>query len=286
MVMANIGMINNGTAHIGGDVVGKREAPAPTPSRAPARRRTVLVICALISEFDAAREAATGHPGVTRWSPRDEDSDAPYLSGEYVTPDGGRIDVALARPTRMGGRSVAPLATALADRLSPLCIAMSGVCAGNPAQTVLGDVVIADRVYEYDEGKIYASAFVGDHQQYPLDNRWLRAAQDFGRDRRLPYAVRVGPMASGSAVVEDREVWTRLTAMGIRTITALDMEAATIATVAHNHRIPHWLIVKGVMDHAEAGRDDGHKASAERNSAEVLWALLARLVRPASAERA
>jgi nucleoside phosphorylase len=124
------------------------------------------------------------------------------------------------------------------------------------------------------------------------DARW--ALTDAGRDRiertlyedvdgpdRLPFKVYTGPMASGSAVMTDPEIWGRLE-VGQRKILALEMEAATIATVAHHLEVPHWLVAKGVMDHANFEKDDRFKAFAARASAEVLFALLPRLLRPAA----
>lgn len=337
----------------------------------------VLIIAALPEELDAARTAAIaatpGAPGIQGWAIRDRGGSVPYLFGQYLTSGGRRLSVALARPTRIGGRTTGPVATTLTDRLNPTCLAMCGVCAGNPAEAAPGDVVVADVTYEYDEGRHTTASFEGDHRQYPLDARWVRAAQEFDptglpsygaatdaeamiwllerlyvgqeprshpariryfprgtwrprlermeaagliirdQDRwalaapgesliketlyddvdgpeRLPFAVLVGPMASGAAVVRDGMIWNRLKAMGVRRVTALEMEAATVATVAHERQVPHWLIAKGVMDPADPTKDDRYKGFAARASAEVLFALLNRLFpndrTPASTTRA
>jgi nucleoside phosphorylase len=318
----------------------------------PEDRADVLIITALREEFDAAKEA------IPHWDERDPGGSAPYLWGEYA----GRWSVALARPTAMSGRSAAPITTTLADRLRPSCLAMAGVCAGNPSTTALGDVVVAEIVYEWDEGKHSPDGFEGDHRPMALDPRWVRAAQDFqpaglpshgvasdedakrwllerlllgqdarrhpARDRyfppgtwlprlerwtddgliargdnggvtltgdgdrmirrhlyddvggpeRLPFGVLVAPMASGSAVISDSTIWPALARMGMRNIAAVEMEAATIATVAREREIPRWLVAKGVMDHADAVKDDRYKRFAARASAEVLFALLDDLV--------
>jgi nucleoside phosphorylase len=322
----------------------------------PEDRADVLIITALREEFEAAREA--GLAGIPRWEDRDPGSSAPYLRGEYA----GRWSVALARPTAASGRSAGPITTTLADRLRPSCLAMCGVCGGNPEHTALGDVVVAEIVYEWDEGKLSPQGFTGDHRPIPLDPRWVRAAQNFeqarlpsyraateeeakwwlleclllGQDARrhlardryfppgtwrprleqwtdaglvardeygsviltddgarlirrhlyddiggpqqLPFGVLVAPMASGSAVVADGTIWTGLAQMGMRKITAMEMEAATIATVAREREIPRWLVAKGVMDHADVVKDDRYKRFAARASAEVLFALLDALV--------
>jgi hypothetical protein len=95
--------------------------------------------------------------------------------------------------------------------------------------------------------------------------------------RRLPFAVLAGPMASGSAVMAAPGVWAGLEAHQ-RSVLALDMEAATIATVANDRQVPHWLVAKGVSDHAGPDKDDRFKAFAARASAEVLLALLEKLL--------
>jgi nucleoside phosphorylase len=310
----------------------------------------VLVVAALPEEFAAARSAAA-----VEW--RERDASAPYLWGSHRRADGRQVSVALARPTHMGGRVTGATAATLVDRLTPTCVAMCGVCAGNPADTALGDVVVAEPVYEYDEGKWTSSGFTGDHRQFRLDPVLVRAAQDLdpgglpsygaadadeamlwllerlhfeqdprnhpARDRyfagrtwgpsleryeaagliarpdgavaltdagralvrrrlyddvdgpqRLPFRVSVAPMASGSAVIADARIWSSLAHMGMRRIAAVEMEAATIATIAHQAKVPYWLVVKGVMDHAGAAKDDRYKAFAARASAEVLYALL------------
>jgi nucleoside phosphorylase len=316
----------------------------------------VLVITALKDEYDAARAAV----GASRWLDHKAGSAEPYAT---VGHEG--LSIALARPTQMGGRGVSAITTTLVNELRPTCLAMCGVCAGKPGETAPGDVIIASPAYEWDEGKHVGQVFRADHQQFPQDIRWLRAAQDFrptnlptygvatdeeatvwflerlykdqnprkhparhrylpgpawreqlgrlesgglirwqdgelvltdhGRDHvqrvlyfdvgpeRLPYEVVTGPMASGSAVMSDPEVWNRLE-INQRRILALEMEAATITTVAHERQVPHWLVAKGVMDHADFAKDDRFKAFAARASADVLFALLTQLLSTAAPE--
>jgi nucleoside phosphorylase len=327
-------------------------------------RIDVLVIAALPEEFEAAKVAGLAStpagPGMLRWEECDRGGVPPFLRGEYRVDGKTRFTVALARPTQMGGRTTGPFAASLVYGIRPTCLAMCGVCAGNPADTALGDVVVGEPVYEWDEGKQSASGLEGDHRQFRLEPRWQRAAQDFlasslpsygdanedeallwfleqlhrgqqprnhpargkyfptgtwqprlarleeqglirrepagdavltrdGSDfvqrrlyddvdgpQRLPFRVLTAPMASGSAVIADPDVWSRLKAMGMRKITAVEMEAATIATVAHEQGVP-WLVVKGVMDHADTKKDDRYKQFAARASAQVMYALLERL---------
>lgn len=145
----------------------------------------VLVIAALEEEFEAASAAGragfAGHPGIADWLPGGDDTSAPFVYGDYVLADRGRLTIAMARPTRMGATSTAPVVSSLVERLAPKCLAMCGVCAGNPARVALGDVVVAELAYAYDEGQRTSGGFVGDHRQIPMADTWVRAAQDMSR---------------------------------------------------------------------------------------------------------
>lgn len=332
----------------------------------------VLIITALQEEYDAARDVASvalgGGFGVTKWEERDTDTPTPYLSGRYVAAGGLSINVALARATRMGGTATSPVVSSLVERLKPRCLAMCGVCAGNPGDVALGDVIIAEMVYPYDEGKQKQDGFEGDHRQTPMRDDWVRAAQDLSPDglpsygpasdeeaktwllerlfagdnprthparsryfpgkawkervqafegeglvrregrqlvltdsgrsfaeetlffdvespQRLPFQIKVGPIASGNVVVKDEVTWQKLKNWGVRSVLGLEMEAATIGSVAHRLGVPAWVVAKGVMDHADPRKDDRYKPFAARASAEVLFKFLSYQIPAISLQR-
>jgi nucleoside phosphorylase len=85
----------------------------------------------------------------------------------------------------MGGISTGPLAALLAERLKPKCLVMCGVCAGNPGEVGLGDVVVSKIVYQYDEGKKEGAEFRPDHRQAAVSKAWLHAAGEL-KAHRLP----------------------------------------------------------------------------------------------------
>ena len=315
----------------------------------------VLLITALKEEQDAfiAATNSTGNgPGVSSWEEFDAGSPAPYKLGLYIDLDGRKLNIAIARPTRMGGISTSIVIGTLVERLKPQCLAMCGVCAGDPASVALGDVVIAEMVYQYDEGKRKEHIFEGDHRHIQIKETWLRSAQemlasglpsfgpaspedariwmlervnadenplahpareryfpgeswgeslqkflddeiilskgrtfqitDKGRSiidhaylfqtslKTLPFEIKVGPMASGNVVVKDGLTWDSLSTMGVRSAIGLEMEAAALGSAAHRLNIPHWIVVKGVMDHADPNKDDRYKKFAARASADVL----------------
>lgn len=145
----------------------------------------VLIITALKEEYEAARAAGSagyaGHPGVAAWEEHESESLLPFLVGTYVLADGRSMTVALARPTRMGATATAPVVSTLVERLRPRCLAMCGVCAGNPAHAALGDVVVAELAYAYDEGKRTEDGFEGDHRQIPAPEGGCAPRRTSGR---------------------------------------------------------------------------------------------------------
>src|SRR4051812_11852167 len=102
-----------------------------------------------------------------------------------------------------------------------------------------------------------------------------RRHDDITGTERLPFRVVVGPIASGNVVVTDAVTWEALAQTGVRTVKALEMEAAAVARVATDLAVPTWAVAKGVMDHADPRKDDRFKPFAARASAEVLFKLLA-----------
>lgn len=330
----------------------------------------VVIITALEMEYEAAIEAGTRTAkrdfGVAEWTDSSTGTN-PYLQGTYTTSTSSSMNIVLARPTRMGALAAAPLAATLVERLKPRCLAMCGVCAGNPSSVVLGDVIIANMAYAYDEGKVTASGFVGDHHQFLVPDSWVRIAQDMspvgllthkeasvedarewlldrlydgddparhparsryfppktwrrrlgrfsredlielkdgnliltpnGADRvkenrllivdgplQMPFKIAVGPIASGSVVVKDGITWDKLIKWGVRSVHALEMEAASIGSVAYRSGLTDWVVVKGVMDYADPRKDDRFKHFAAKAAAEVLFQLLSKTI-PTSATK-
>src|SRR5262249_50259651 len=130
----------------------------------------------------AAQARAPGGVGVASWQTREPDEMPPYLIGDYACPDGTALTVALARSVYMGGREISPVITTLVTALRPRCLAMTGVCAGNPARAGLGDVVVPSDVYQFDEGKHTPDGFAASQRQIPTDYRLARMAQDLSTD--------------------------------------------------------------------------------------------------------
>lgn len=133
----------------------------------------VLVLTALKEELDALLLVTEGVSA--SWTVDDAGGVPVYRA---VLEGGlGSIKVVATHQTKMAGSATAALAATLAERLKPACLVMCGVCAGHPTDTELGDVVLADRVFQHDEGKNRAEGFQADLWVDSLREDWLRVAQ-------------------------------------------------------------------------------------------------------------
>jgi nucleoside phosphorylase len=240
----------------------------------------VLVVAPLPTELDAAMNTALrgfgDHPGVAGWAHLGI-GPGQCLRGRYLLADGSGFTVALAQLDHDGTGPVAELA----GLLTPECVAVVGVCAGNPDQVALGDVIIAD-------------SLLADGVREPVSALWLDSARSLSPadlpshgeprvgddpDRRW-YSVVVGPMVSGDVVSIGLLEWDHLRAGGRRPVVGVDAEAAGI--VAAGRSVAEaWLVVKGVADHGDPTQGRRHLGFAATAAADVLWKLLAqRLARP------
>lgn len=86
------------------------------------------------------------------------------------------------------------------------------------------------------------------------------------------WSVHVAPIATGNSVMRDPQLFDNLSD-SMRTVLGVEMEAAAIAAVAHAQKL-RWLVMKGVMDHADHDKDDQLKLFAARASAECLLRFL------------
>jgi len=340
--------------------LGESEKPA---------RVDALIITAIKEEFDELLKVDAGASPGSRWDVRLGPTGLKVAFRTFLAAKGGSLSIAVAQAAGMGGVETASVAGSLIAAYSPQCIAMCGVCAGRRGEVNLGDVLIADRVWMYDAGKLKVEIDdadksriqreQGDIETHVLRADWKQRAEDFtippeadewlrtrprtyeaqanwilerlvkGEDPRshadraskcpdygkalsllwkqkwvkngalkltasgrkridsllhlhpdglpepAPFKVHVGPIGSGNKVIQDAEIFDRLSA-SIRKVLGVEMEAAAVGAVAHVHRdnVRYMVVMKGVMDHADELKSDNIKTFAARASAECLIAFL------------
>lgn len=200
--------------------------------------------------------------------------------------DGRRgVYVAVGSQMRMGMTSAAVLTMKALRTFRPRLVVMCGVCAAVPEKAELGDVIVAQDVYDYGSGKFSAGRLAPDYRSIPLDNALAQIARAIQKDRILrrrikdefearrpktELEVRIEPMASGAMVVADKNVVDGL-AENQRKLTGIDMEAYGVmrAVEESGQDDVKAVVVKGVQDFADCGKNDEFREYAAYVSAAV-----------------
>ena len=147
-------------------------------------RVDAVLLTAIELEYAAVKRVEAGAVPGSCWS-EEEHNGLPVTLREFAGTSGRHLRIAVARAPDMGkGAAVARLAS-LVEALRPSCIAMCGVCAGRPGKTALGDVVVGERLYDYDAGKWREVSFEADVRTYSLPAPWKIAAEQFEPQARF-----------------------------------------------------------------------------------------------------
>ena len=94
---------------------------------------------------------------------------------EYFVYEKNGIYFALARGYDMGEADAGIMAQKFIDALKPKVIAMAGFCAGRKGKVHLGDVIVANKVYNYDNGKqISETKSLPEISNYSLKGEWYQ----------------------------------------------------------------------------------------------------------------
>ncbi|WP_437616213.1 pentapeptide repeat-containing protein [Sorangium sp. So ce834] len=236
----------------------------PTRRVDPARV-DALVVTALQDELEAV--LALGEGGRDGWREARDPAGFPYYVREVPNDRGAPLRVAAAWSGRMGESAAAARAQGLIDELDPGCLAMCGICAGRRGEVALGDVIVADRVYSYDEGKRVAApggggAFFHDIETYNLERTWNMDAALFAREfeRQTPLAAARPPSRASQAW------WLR------HALYASQVEAgpSPVARPDRAERCPGWAERIGELEAAGALRiGDGGLELTEAGLAQV-----------------
>lgn len=98
------------------------------------------------------------------------------------------LNIAMARGFEYGELDAAIMAQTIYMQLNPKILAMAGFCAGKRGEQVLGDVVIAERVFNYDNGKqVNENTIEPQISSYNLDTRIKRRIERY--DEKWRYCI-------------------------------------------------------------------------------------------------
>lgn len=140
----------------------------------------ILILTAVKDEFDVVLGLETD------WRFKKDNRGYNYYTREMTNSNGEKLTIALASAIDMGEVNAANLATRLSNELNPNCLAMVGICAGWRKKVNLGDVIVADKAFSYDNGKLISfenneieeDQLFNDIHTYNLNPVWKQNAQN------------------------------------------------------------------------------------------------------------
>ncbi len=153
----------------------------------------VIILTALKEEYDAILEVETGACPGSAWEITTDPDGREVAFRSFQGTQGGQLRVAVIRAPEKGGAAAVGAVAPLVETYAPRCLAMCGVCAGRQGAVELGDVIIANLLWDYDIGKQERTKAAsgqmterlrGRRLSYPLNPRWRRRAETFSPPRR------------------------------------------------------------------------------------------------------
>jgi len=231
--------------------------------------------------------------------------DSVYYVGQ-ISGDGRKVKVVAAAAIEMGIAASTALAMKVIQRFRPRYLFMAGIAAGiggNP-----GDILVADESWDYGSGKIVTGEdgerefrFGAKHIQ--VDAALKDRIAHFSRDRadvisriqeRWPgtpceyrLQVRIGPVATGAAVVEHRETIDEIRSQD-RKLIGIDMEAYGVMVagrIAPEPR-PKCVVAKSICDFGVPPKTDDWQRYAAHTSAWFVHDFVAECLIAANSQNA
>ncbi len=196
--------------------------------------------------------------------------------------------VACAYAAQPGVPAAMHLAWMLQSEFRPKTMAMTGICGGVGASVALGDVVIAQKSWDWQTGKWMSSGELASEIEQCEASADLVAAAS-GVDLSCAYhgypgakpanspAVLVAPMVTGSGVVANETLHGVMRGPH-RKAAAVDMECFGFyyAVNASPNPRPDVICIKSVSDLANSGKSDEFHSFCSAMSAEALRLALVR----------
>lgn len=246
----------------------------------------VCVITALPFELSALR-------GIDwRWSRAEAlDGVSFYYKGGFES-QGRSFSVVAAVAPRMGMVAAALLSMKLIAKFRPRLFAMIGICAGLQGNCNIGDVLIADPTWDWQMGKYSEKMFQIAPDQIDIPTEIVERFKQLREDRTFWFNtserysgvkpnhvpdLRVGPVASGSAVLADVRLLDEIKVQH-RKLLGVEMELYGVYLAGKDCAPPRPITfgLKAVSDFAGAEKNDDYQRFAAYMSANALMAFCER----------
>ena len=221
-----------------------------------------------------------------------KDGDAFCFHQGTLETAGRKLSVVAASATRMGMPAATVLTCQTIDRFRPRYVGMSGIAAGVKGQ--FGDVLVADRTWDYGSGKSKSvgrfrkrTEFEPDPHQVSTDDGLLskvalfrsqnseitkRFVDEWPNDIEDIPKIRIGPVASGAAVLENRPAIDSIKRNN-RKLIGIEMETFGVYLAASLAPSPRPLVfsAKSICDFGDDRKSDDMQEFAAYMSARFVF---------------
>lgn len=234
----------------------------------PKTQPTALILTALPLEYTAVR---------AHLADREEHVHSGGLRVEEGQLPGTPWQIALSE-LGVGAERAASLTTQLINWLHPQAVFFVGVAGGLKDDLEIGDVVVGTQVYEIHGGKQTTEGFLVRPRALPSSLALEQAARSAVRD--MPdVRAHFLPIATGDIVLADSESEIAdFIRRNYNDAGAIEMEGSGAAQAAHLNGQLDALVIRGISDHADAGKSKtdaaGSQQLAAKQAAAVTMAVL------------
>ena len=265
--------------------VGAEEAAGWQAQQARRPRIRVVLLCAIQDELNQVRRQMEIHGEIGLVSGADG---AVYLEGSFA---GLHVDWQIrAAATSQTNAAAAAATVGAAMDYQPAMIIFVGIAGSLKQSVALGDIVVADRVHDYEVGKA-AEEYQERHLQHQSSfqlTRWAEAVAttDSWQEKICVYdpglmsgpKVHVAPIAAGSKVVANKDSHTfGLIGRAAPRAVAVEMEGAGVLLGVHRMGNTEGLVVRGISDEVEGKEEsdeEGWRHQAAANAVAFVYELL------------
>lgn len=162
----------------------------------------------------------------------------------------------------------------------------AGIARSDMAEQIYGDVVVADMIWNYTSGKFVNPertdirfgnvGFISRPAVVKTDAELLEYVRKAAASPENQCHIHIGLMATGSAVVTNREIVNKQIYTMYRETIGLDMEAYGVVYATQNATTPRpkALVIKSVCDYANNEKSDQYQKFAAYTSCEFAKLLI------------
>ncbi|AUI66847.1 MULTISPECIES: response regulator [Glaesserella] len=240
----------------------------------------ILIITALQKELDQILNLPF------KWENKKSSSHTFYFS-DVKNLESKNLRILAVSCLHMGIAASASLTSKLGALFKPKLILMSGIAAGIKGKVNLGDILVAEYCWDWGSGKKtqidgHSVTKQAPHQMsMPLKYKdgFLQLSKDkkflnklfcdyHGNKPPSNLDLHVGPLATGSVVLEDQNIVTSIIDQHRNTL-GIEMEAYGVAYASQLLGIDS-IIIKSVCDFADTEKNDDYQSYAAYTSAKAI----------------